>query len=409
MGQNRDLSRFPNAITVLDNGNVLLNTTTDSTSGFNKVLAISNDYLPSLELRKTGTIGGARTYNLAVGNTGGFSIYDATAATDRFVITSAGNVGIGTSSPSSIVKLDILLDATAVNGFQIRTSDAGTTDGSTTANVFRTVNNSAGNWANAKYNAWDHIFTTSGSTERMRITSAGVLQMTGAALTNNPGQRNSLQPSYFGYNGVYRTLIVGSSGTDYTSNAVSLAFNVDISGNASGAFTGNGNEYIYRNTGSFITPNSSNNGYNTLMGWSTNGIITHPSQPSFYAVSNAGSTSYTGSEVIVFNTTRHNTGSHFNTSSGRFTAPITGRYLFSLNIYSYGNYTSQVVLTINGSQYQPQDVSPMATAGASTAASIGFTVVFELSAGDYVEPRVRAGATAQIYRAHSHFTGHLIG
>jgi hypothetical protein len=181
MGQNRDLSRFPNAITVLDNGNVLLNTTTDSTSGFNKVLAISNDYLPSLELRKTGTIGGARTYNLAVGNTGGFSIYDATAATDRFVITSAGNVGIGTSSPSSIVKLDILLDATAVNGFQIRTSDAGTTDGSTTANVFRTVNSSAGNWANAKYNAWDHIFTTSGSTERMRITSGGALQLASSA------------------------------------------------------------------------------------------------------------------------------------------------------------------------------------------------------------------------------------
>jgi hypothetical protein len=90
--------------------------------------------------------------------------------------------------------------------------------------------------------------------------------------------RNSLQSSYFGYNGVYRTLIVGSSGTDYTTNATTLAFNVDISGNANGGFTGNGAEYFWRNVGYFKTPNSANNNYNTLLYWNSNAdiFINHP-------------------------------------------------------------------------------------------------------------------------------------
>ena len=79
---------------ITGNGNILINTTTDSTSGFNKVLVISNDYLPALELRKTGSIGGAKTYNIGVGNNGEFSIYDSTSAADRILINASGNVGI---------------------------------------------------------------------------------------------------------------------------------------------------------------------------------------------------------------------------------------------------------------------------------------------------------------------------
>jgi hypothetical protein len=94
-----------------------------------------------------------------------------TSGSEKMRITSGGSIGIGTS-PSAIVKTDILLDTTAVTGIQIRTSDAGTTDGSTTAKIFRTVNSGAGNWANAQYDGYDHIFTRAG-TETFRITNAG--------------------------------------------------------------------------------------------------------------------------------------------------------------------------------------------------------------------------------------------
>ena len=105
------------------------------------------------------------------------------------------------------------------------------------------------------------------------------IAVTGAATFSSSltvGSRLALQPSNFGYSSGYKTLLIGSAGTDYTTNAVSLAFNVDISGNPSGSFTGNGYEYIWRNTGAFITPNAANTTYNTLFTWNSSGQLTFP-------------------------------------------------------------------------------------------------------------------------------------
>ena len=49
--------------------------------------------------------------------------------------------------------------------------------------------------------------------------------------------------------------------------------------------------------------------------------VTKPSQPSFAAYRNQSTWNVNGA-VMVFNSTRHNTGGHYNTSNGRFTAPI---------------------------------------------------------------------------------------
>ena len=88
------------------------------------------------------------------------------------------------------------------------------------------------------------------------------------------GSRLSLQPSIFGYSASYKSLIIGNTGTDYSTNAVTLCFNVDVSGNPGGSFTGAGAEYMWRNTGSFKTPNSANTEYNTLFSWNSSGNIT---------------------------------------------------------------------------------------------------------------------------------------
>ena len=47
-----------------------------------------------------------------------------------------------------------------------------------------------------------------------------------------------------------------------------------MSGNSSGAFSGWGSEYIWRNAGSFITPNAPNTAYNTLFSWNSSGALT---------------------------------------------------------------------------------------------------------------------------------------
>jgi hypothetical protein len=80
-----------------------------------------------------------------------------------------------------------------------------------------------------------------------------------------------LQEKNFGYSSGWKTLAIGSL---TSANNFSLAFGVDVSGNPSGSFTGNGNEYFWRNTGSFKTPNAINNGYNQLFEWSSGGLMT---------------------------------------------------------------------------------------------------------------------------------------
>ena len=118
---------------------------------------------------------------------------------------------------------------------------------------------------------------------------------------------------------------------------------------------------------------------------------------------------YSSSQVIVFNTTRHNTGSHYNVSTGRFTAPVAGKYLFSVNFYTYSLYGVSITLAINGSQYVPSDVTPLIYKAAdSVSVSLGFSIILELSASDYVEVRSRAGYASRVYMSHSHFTGQLL-
>ena len=89
-------------------------------------------------------------------------------------------------------------------------------------------------------------------TERMRITSDGIIKV---------ATRQALKPSIFGYSSSYKTLVIGSTSANYQTEAVTLAFNVDVGANTDGSFTGNGSELLFRNIAKFITPNADNTGY----------------------------------------------------------------------------------------------------------------------------------------------------
>lgn len=73
----------------------------------------------------------------------------------------------------------------------------------------------------------------------------------------SPGFVNAARGSNFGYSSGYGTIIYG-----VTSGSVTPCFNVDPIANPSGSFNGNGGEVMFRNGVQFISPNSSNNGYN---------------------------------------------------------------------------------------------------------------------------------------------------
>ena len=81
-------------------------------------------------------------------------------------------------------------------------------------------------------------------------------------------------------------------------------------------------------------------GANTAMTVDSSGRILTSNRPSFRAYRNTGS--HTTGEII-FDQTEFNVGAIYNTSNGRFTAPIAGKYFLNTNMFlcdSAGNTLS---------------------------------------------------------------------
>lgn len=127
------------------------------------------------------------------------------------------------------------------------------------------------------------------------------------------------------------------------------------------------------------------------------GRVAMPYQPAFSALNSAG---VSATSVIIFDTAIVNVGSSYNTSNGRFTAPIAGNYMFSYyglansgatNVDIYKNGTTRVL-------YSESDESGFH--------QIVISGVVALAAGDYVNIRCWGGS---LYQNYNNFSGFLIG
>lgn len=164
--------------------------------------------------------------------------------------------------------------------------------------------------------------------------------------------------------------------------------------------------YFNTNSLTFYTANTNVAGINERMRINANGHVTVPYQPSFHATSNATSSVGIGN-TLVFAVTDHNTGSCYSTSTGRFTAPVAGRYLIYYSALASG--TSgwfEVYPRKNGSVYVRQQRYMYAT---NNDQIITATFAISLAVGDYVDLYVQNATVAMNQSTYNFFGGHLIG
>lgn len=124
----------------------------------------------------------------------------------------------------------------------------------------------------------------------------------------------------------------------------------------------------------------------------------------------------------VFTNTVYNDGGNYSTATGRFTAPVTGNYIFLCSFYGdKANSTANTAYThpiflINGSFTSRQAAnSTNLRLRTRTSLNAGYAYdtqindIFYLTAGDYVQPALYASSALRFFGYYSEFSGAFIG
>jgi hypothetical protein len=115
----------------------------------------------------------------------------------------------------------------------------------------------------------------------------------------------------------------------------------------------------------------------------SNGYVLKPNQPMCCVRRTAGNVSATN--VILFDHTPTNIGSHYNSSNGRFTCPVSGQYEVHIGAHAQNVSTIVIQTRKNGSVHQ-EEYQSGALFGHVSVASI-----ITCSAGDYIDAFVNTG------------------
>ena len=116
----------------------------------------------------------------------------------------------------------------------------------------------------------------------------------------------------------------------------------------------------------------------------------------------------TGGGTVVFDQNQHNIGSNYNTSNGRFTAPVTGTYIFTYySIYQNNSSNDLWDFLKNGSTFSGSRMHFSSGSVGSNWDNIVNTQIINLSANDYVE--IYASDQGLHGGDWCHFCGHLLG
>jgi uncharacterized protein YaiE (UPF0345 family) len=328
-------------------------------------------------------------------STGTFTFTNANGSNEHIRIDSSGNVGIGTDSPRS--ELSIAANNSGQGAkLTLENTDTSITTNDVIGQIDFYANDSSTNGTGAKVNIKAIATSGAGTVTALTLGVSDSASATAAEImrlkSTEVGWSNTT-------NGFYNKIYGPTSG--------------DI---ASGYLTYNGSTLrggFYTNPTHGLTVISevdmsfrANNA--NRMHINTDGIVTTPNQPSFQASKSGSSWTVTAGSIFIFNNTEHNIGGHYNTSNGRFTAPVAGTYQFSFHtIYTGNSGNDWISIRRNGARISGGDYHFSTTPGGQWD-TIGGSLNLYLSSGDYVS--MYAG-TEHVYHGGtwSNFGGHLVG
>lgn len=137
--------------------------------------------------------------------------------------------------------------------------------------------------------------------------------------------------------------------------------------------------------------------------------INMPGQPCFSAALPAVTTN---GNYVVFGGEHLDVGNHYNTSNGRFTAPIAGNYFFSFWILmdpSGANHYSRILFAVNGSS-STQWTDNLENASREAQGdfhSVGGSTIIPLAANDYVQ-LYNSGQSPTYGTSYGNWNGFLV-
>ncbi len=377
---------------------------------------IGNEYQGNIMTKLNWAGGGARIQ----GFNSGVQKFEISANSDTYL--NGGNVGIGTDDPDSRLHIKAG-DSGYTGGIQIEDND------STTKSAITHVN---GTLYISSNTTDDHLAISSDGSVLHKNLASDSSQF----IFNSGWSHEARNVRVWGEQdgGVWYSFIGTNVSKDgdgtYTKPSDNAGYNW---GNVAGMLLSGANSSTQNAIDLVVDlPNAHGNTLNTSMtrnqlfgksalSITAGGDVTTPMQPSFMAhktshlsLSGSGSAEGGGWSTTYLNG-GHNTGGHFNTTSGRFTVPVAGRYKFDANImHGITSGDFQIWLCVNGNTSTCVKSNSMQSTGGNWKQTT-VTGIFNLAANDYISIFIRSSAAEQYAMygsATAAFTtcnGYLIG